>query len=150
MAMKIIRTVTMGMLLAASVLLPSCSGSKDETSGQKKDNVEAAEESPAMKNLRKQVEQLNSTFPVEMQDGLKMTGVALEDGYLIYTCEYPANMEFEVQQDETTRKRILLSLPRPTRRMLRESGLGIKYIYVKAGTDEKQEVVITPEEISNL
>ena len=96
------------------------------------------------------MEQLNSTFPVEMQDGLKMTGVALEDGYLIYTCEYPANMEFEVQQDETTRKRILLSLPRPTRRMLRESGLGIKYIYVKAGTDEKQEVVITPEEISNL
>lgn len=150
--MKKTKLFTIGAIAAMSLSLSACGGAKSDNnaSGEEATEQQANEESAELKSLRQQVEQLNASTPVDMQGGLKMTNVTLSDNYLTFTCEYPASLEFEVPADDATKKTIVGSLPRPTIKMLQGAGLGIKYIYVQEGSDNKQELEITPEEIKAL
>ena len=145
--MKKTKLFSLGVMIAMAVALPSCGGSSTENSTENSTSQETTEESPAMRNLRKQVEELNKTMPVAMQGGLKMTKAALENGYLVFTCEYPSTIEFTIPEDEATKASIIGGLPRPTLRMLKQSELGLKYIYVQDDGAKTRTLVITPEEI---
>lgn len=147
--MKIISLFFAAMVVSLAFALSSCGKSSSDASGNG-DQVETADDSPAMKAMKAQVEQLKSTLPVDMQGGLKMTDVELSDGYLTFTCQYPADIEFEVPQDDSVKKSIVGGLPRPTLRVLKNLDLGIKYIYVQEGEGGKEQTLsVTPEEISS-
>lgn len=145
--MKVIKLIFAAALVSMALAFSSCGKSATSGSG---DRVEATDDSPAMKAMKTQVEQLKASLPVDMQDGLKMTDVELSDGYLTFTCQYPSDIEFEVPQDESVKKSIVGGLPRPTLRMLKNLELGIKYIYVQEGEGGKEQILaVTPEEISS-
>lgn len=144
---------TIGAIAAMSISMSACGGSANSdnnAAGEETAEQQAIEESAEMKSLRQQVEQLNASMPIDMQGGLKMTNVTLSDNYLTFTCEYPASLDFEVPADEATKKSIVGSLPSATIKMLQNAGLGIKYIYAQEGSDNKQELDVTPEEIKAL
>ena len=143
--MKVLKLIFAAAVVSMAFAFSSCG--KSSSGG---DKVEATDESPAMQAMKMQVEQLQSTLPVDMQGGLKMTDVALGDGYLTFTCQYPADIEFEVPQDDSVKKSIVGGLPRPTLKMLKDLNLGIKYIYVQEGENGKEQTLsVTPEEISS-
>lgn len=137
------------LLFSAAMTLWSCGGAKNENHGDDTARQETVD-NPAMKALKKQVDELNSTMPIDMPGGLKITNVKLEDNYLTFTCEYPKTTDFTAPQDEAAKKTIIRGLPRPTLRALRQADLGIKYNYVKEGTDETQVVEISPETIKSI
>ncbi len=145
--MKIIKLIFAAAVVSMALAFSSCGKSVTSDSSNQ---AEATDDSPAMKAMKTQVEQLKASLPVDMQDGLKMTDVELSDGYLTFTCQYPADIDFDVPQDESVKKSIVGGLPRPTLRMLKNLELGIKYIYVQEGESGKEQTLaVTPEEISS-
>lgn len=139
--------------MAAAIIcagaLTSCGGSSSSSSDSAKTEQSSLNpiEKKMMESFEKEVTKLNSEMPINLEDGLKMTKVSMEDGYLIYTCTYPADAEFEVVDDPATKKQIIQSIGSPTLRRLKKLNIGIKYVYIKEGTSKEDQIVITPEEL---
>lgn len=147
--MKKTKLLTAALLFSTAITLWSCGGAKTENADSDTAKQETAD-NIVMGAIEKQVEMLNSRMPMQMQGGLKMTSVKLEGDYLTMTIEYPKAVDFTAPQDEATKKSFVSTLPRPTLRMLKQAELGIKYNYVKEGTDETQVVEVSPEIIKSI
>lgn len=135
------------MIFASAVLvagaMTSCGGTSSKEGG---DSTEQCEDSPEMKMFKAQLDQLNKQLPMPLQDGLKLNKVELDGKTLVYVCEYPASLDFTAPDDAESKKTIMSGLPQATVQMLKKLGLSLRYEYIKAGTDEKQTIDITPDE----
>lgn len=129
-------------LLVAGAMT-SCGSSSSKESGEA---TEQSEDSPEMKIFRAQLDQLNKQLPMPLEDGLKLNKVELDGKTLVYVCEYPSTLDFTAPDDAESKKTIMSGLPRATVQMLKKLGLSLRYEYIKAGTDEKQTIDISPEE----
>lgn len=141
----------MTVYIAAGIItamMMSCGGGSGDKSGAGASNDSTAAVFTDMTMLSNEVDQLNASMPVEIEGGLKMTHVSLDSGMVTYTCQYPATMEFEVNNDASTKRAVVAGLPEATTAMLRRAGLGLRYLYVKEGVDSATQVLeISADEI---
>lgn len=136
-------TVYIAAGVVSAMMLSSCGGGGGAKPASTSNDSTAAVYTD-MTMLSNEVDQLNASMPVEIEGGLKMTHVSLDSGMVTYTCQYPASMEFKVNDDASTKSAVVASLPEATTSMLRRAGLGLRYIYVKEGVDSAAQVLEIP------
>ena len=121
--MKLIIRIFAAALLAGA--LTACTGSKTDND----DNGLTARQKIMLKSLEMEVAKVNKELPLDTGEGLTLTGMAIENGYLVSTCTYA-----EAAGTSATSR-------------LKELGMGLKYVYVEEGTGATDSITITPEEM---
>lgn len=100
-----------------------------------------------MKVLEKEVEAVNKQLPMDQGDGLKLTKMDIEDGYMVSYATYPQDADFEIEDSPETRKAIVESAGASAVARLKDLNLGLKYVYTEEGTDSTTTITISPEEM---
>lgn len=140
--MKLMRFIYGVAVAVMAVTIPACGGGgSSETATAMADTASRILD---VSEIKREIRELNASMPLELEGGLRMTSVSLEDGTLVYTCQYPSTMEFEARADEASRRVIVAGLPEATRAMLRQAGLGLRYLYVREGSDSASQVIDIP------
>ena len=80
--MKLIIRIFAAALLAGA--LTACTGSKTDND----DNGLTARQKIMLKSLEMEVAKVNKELPLDTGEGLTLTGMAIENGYLVSTCTY--------------------------------------------------------------
>ncbi len=84
---------------------------------------------------------------MDQGDGLKLTKMDIEDGYMVSYATYPQDADFEIEDSPETRKAIVESAGASAVARLKDLNLGLKYVYTEEGTDNTTTITISPEEM---
>ena len=94
--MKLIIRIFAAALLAGA--LTACTGSKTDND----DNGLTARQKIMLKSLEMEVAKVNKELPLDTGEGLTLTGMAIENGYLVSTCTYAEGSQLGIDQSDVT------------------------------------------------
>lgn len=134
-----------------AMAIASCSGSKGADGDTNAETTEAVPLTPQqeshIKGLQAELEKINSQLPIQTADGITLTKMELTDGFMVTTCTYAADEDFEIDNSPQGKATVLQAAGEETIKHLKDLNIGLKYVYQKEGSDTTQEIVITPEEM---
>ena len=136
---KILKLFTAAVLVFG---MSSCSGSKNEGETGSENKELTTKQKLMLKGMEHEIEKVNKELPVETGEGLTLTKMAIEDGYLVSTCTYE-----EGTDSAENKANIIEAAGESAVKRLKELGMGLKYVYVEDGTGKTQTITITPEEL---
>lgn len=137
---KIFKLFAAALLIAGAT---ACSGSK----GEGENSELSAKQKIMLKGLELEVSKINKSLPLETGEGLTLTKMAIEDGYLVSTCTYDEGGDIEVDDSDSTKTAIIEAAGESAVARLKELNMGLKYVYIEDGTGTEQTITITPEEL---
>lgn len=141
---KILKLFTAAVLVFG---MSSCSGSKNEGETGSENKELTTKQKLMLKGMEHEIEKVNKELPVETGEGLTLTKMSIEDGYLVSTCTYEEGTELEIDDSAENKANIIEAAGESAVKRLKELGMGLKYVYVEDGTGKTQTITITPEEL---
>lgn len=139
--MKLIIRIFAAALLAGA--LTACTGSRTDSD----DNGLTARQKIMLKSLEMEVDKVNKELPLDTGEGLTLTGMAIEDGYLVSTCTYTEGSQLEIDHSDENKAAIIEAAGTSATSRLKELGMGLKYVYVEESTGATDSITIAPEEM---
>jgi hypothetical protein len=97
------------------------------------------------KAIQAEIEKIQDQLPIDLKGmDMQITAIALEGDFIQYTAELTpetwkmmsATVEEQMRSDESVAA-LLTTLPDETRKMMKESGVGLRYVYVDSQTGQR-------------
>lgn len=123
----------------------SCGGNKDNKVSTEQGS-ENNSDSKARKRVEKTLEQAKSSLPQRISRSMQLTSLEIEGNYVVYTVVLERGFD-QMEINDESRAEVLGTIEKQGGTFV-DAGLGVKYKYVKAGTDESKVLTIEPAELA--